>query len=73
MRLGISGVLEIKRFFSALTYWADLQKTFQKTFLQMLQISGGFSASFLKIKKYKFSKFLLLPLSGITKVSEKNC
>ena len=39
--------------------------------MQILQIRGGISASFLKTRKFKFSKILLLPLSEITKISER--
>ena len=43
----------------------------KKSFLQILQIRGGIYASFLKIRKFKFSKFPLLPLSRITNISER--
>ena len=39
-----------------------------KTFLQILQIRGDISVSFLKIRKLKLSKFLLLSLPWTTKV-----
>ena len=47
-----------------------------KTFLQILQIRGDISVSFLKIRKLKLSKFLLLPLPWTTKVyweKTRNC
>ena len=43
----------------------------KKSSLLILQFSGGLSVSFLKIKRVKISKFLLLPLSGILKISER--
>ena len=43
----------------------------KKSSLLILQFSGGLSVSFLKIKRVKIPKFLLLPLSDILKISER--
>ena len=47
------------------------KKLFKRLFCRILQIRGDISANFLKIRKVKFSNFLLLPLSGITKISDR--
>ena len=47
-------------------YFKCCNKKLFKTFLRILQIRGD-----MKIRKVKFSKFLLLPLSGITKISDR--
>ena len=62
-RQTFSGLYKLN--FSLLPKYAGLiERKFLKTFLQVLHIRGA--ASFLKFGKFKFSKFLLLPLSNVS-------
>ena len=68
---GVLEALENKIFFVAQPWWEDLYRLF-KNFSVDFTIEWCYFCEFLeKIREYKISKFMFLPLSGILKISER--